>query len=64
MEAAIPNFTIHEHHVCNRMDTSKGLTKYNLQPVNGSFSLPELPGLGNEFLESAISNACMFKSIE
>ncbi|WP_349671343.1 enolase C-terminal domain-like protein [Lacrimispora sp.] len=64
MEAAIPNFTIHEHHVCNRMDTSKGLTKYNLQPVNGSFSLPELPGLGNEFLESAISSARMFQSFE
>lgn len=64
LEAAIPNFTIHEHHVCNRMETSKGLTKYNLQPVNGSFSLPELPGLGNEFLESAISSARMFQSIE
>ncbi len=64
VEAAIPNFTIHEHHVCNRMDTSLNLTKYNLQPINGYFEIPELPGLGNEFLQSAIDNALLYKVIE
>jgi L-alanine-DL-glutamate epimerase-like enolase superfamily enzyme len=63
VEAAIPNFTIHEHHVANRMDTSKGLTKYNLQPKDGYFTVPELPGIGNEFLQSAIDSAYMFKTI-
>jgi L-alanine-DL-glutamate epimerase-like enolase superfamily enzyme len=64
VEAAIPNFTIHEHHVANRMDTSKGLTKYNLQPENGYFTIPELPGIGNEFLQSAIDDAYMFKTFQ
>ncbi|MPW26348.1 mandelate racemase/muconate lactonizing enzyme family protein [Alkalibaculum sp. M08DMB] len=64
LEAAIPNFTIHEHHVANRMDTSKGLTKFNLQPENGYFTVPELPGIGNEFLQSAIDNSYERKVIE
>jgi L-alanine-DL-glutamate epimerase-like enolase superfamily enzyme len=64
VEAAIPNFTIHEHHVANRMDTSKGLTKTNLQPVNGYFTVPDLPGIGNEFLRSAIDGAYMFRTVQ
>lgn len=64
VEAVIPNFTIHEHHTCNRMDTCLNLTKYNPQPENGYFSIPELPGIGNEFLQSAIDHAHMFKTIE
>ncbi len=64
LETAIPNFTIHEHHVANRMETSKNLTKYNLQPVNGVFICPDLPGIGNEFLESAIENSYERKTIE
>ena len=63
VEAAIPNFTIHEHHVANRMDTSEGLTKYNLQPENGYFTVPELPGIGNEFLQEAIGAARQYKVI-
>jgi len=64
LETAIPNFTIHEHHVCNRMDTSLNLTQYNLQPENGYFTVPELPGFGNEFLQSAIDAAYLRKIIE
>lgn len=64
LEAVIPNFTIHEHHTCNRMDTCLNLTKYNLQPENGYFDIPDLPGIGNEFLQSAIDNAYMFKRVE
>lgn len=64
VEAAIPNFSIHEHHVANRMDTSIGLTKYNLQPENGYITIPELPGIGNEFLQSAIDDAYEYKVIE
>ena len=64
VECSIPNFIIHEHHTCNRMDTSLGLTKYNLQPENGYFSVPDLPGLGNEFLQEAIDKALLYKVIE
>ena len=64
VECAIPNFIIHEHHTCNRMDTCLGLTKYNLQPENGFFSIPEEPGIGNEFLQEAIDKATLYKVIE
>ncbi|MBQ1399213.1 MAG: mandelate racemase/muconate lactonizing enzyme family protein, partial [Lachnospiraceae bacterium] len=64
IECAIPNFIIHEHHVCNRSDTSVGLTKYNLQPEDGYFTVPDLPGIGNEFLREAIDRAYLYKVIE
>lgn len=64
IECTLPNFIIHEHHVCNRSDTSVGLTIYNRQPVNGYFTVPDLPGIGNEFLRSAIDKAVLYKVIE
>lgn len=64
VECSIPNFIIHEHHTCNRMDTCLGLAKYNLQPKDGYFTVPELPGIGNEFLQEAIDNASLYKVIE
>ena len=48
LEAAIPNFTIHEHHVYNRYDYNKQLCIHDYQPVNGYYEIPDLPGLGNE----------------
>ena len=63
IECTIPNFTIHEHHTCNRMDTSLDLTKYNLQPEHGFFYIPEEPGIGNEFLQDAIDGATLYRSI-
>ena len=64
VECTIPNFVIHEHHVCNRSDTAQGQTKYNLQPVNGYFEVPDLPGHGNEYLREAIDNAIIYSVIE
>lgn len=64
LECTLPNFIIHEHHVCNRSDTSLGLTKYNRQPENGYFEIPDLPGIGNEFLQTAIDNAVLYKVVE
>ena len=64
VECTIPNFIIHEHHTCNRMDTCMGLTKYNLQPENGYFKIPDLPGIGNEFLQEAIGRATLYKVIK
>lgn len=41
-----------------------GLTKYNLQPENGYFKIPDLPGIGNEFLQEAIGRATLYKVIK
>ena len=56
VECVLPNFTIHEHHVYNRFDYNRRLCKYDYQPVNGRFSIPELPGIGNEISEYAFSH--------
>ncbi len=60
LEAAIPNFIIHEHHVTNtfRSNTENGI--YNYQPKNGYFDVPELPGIGQELSEYALKNAEIF----
>ena len=66
VECCIPNFVIHEHHVCNRQITSMGLTKYNDQPVNGYFEIDDSRvGIGNECLPEAIENkSILYKMIE
>ncbi|MBR1812882.1 MAG: mandelate racemase/muconate lactonizing enzyme family protein [Lachnospiraceae bacterium] len=64
LECALPNFQIHEHHTCNRMDTSLNLCKYNLQPENGYLTVPDLPGHGNEFLREAIDRAYLYKMVD
>jgi len=46
------------------METSVGLTKYNLKPKDGYFEIPDLPGIGNEFLQSAIDKALLYKAVE
>ena len=56
LEAAIPNFTIHEHHVYNRYDYNKQLCIRDYQPVNGYFEIPNLPGLGNELSDFCFSH--------
>ena len=65
VECCIPNFVIHEHHMCNRQRTSIGLTVYNDQPVNGYFEVPDRPGIGNEWLPEAVANkVILYKVIE
>jgi L-alanine-DL-glutamate epimerase-like enolase superfamily enzyme len=56
LECVIPNFVIHEHHVFNRYDFNKKLCIHDYQPINGLYSIPELPGLGNEFSEYALTH--------
>lgn len=56
LEAVIPNFAIHEHHVFNLQQYNKDLCIYDYQPVNGYFAIPELPGLGNELSEFALTH--------
>jgi L-alanine-DL-glutamate epimerase-like enolase superfamily enzyme len=57
MEAAIPNFIIHEHHTVNTIKENCELCIYDYQPVDGYFSVPELPGIVNELSQKALSDA-------
>jgi L-alanine-DL-glutamate epimerase-like enolase superfamily enzyme len=55
LEAAIPNFIIHEHHFPNQYNRKLAIHDY--QPEKGYFKVPELPGLGNEISEFAIAHS-------
>ena len=57
LEAAIPNFIIHEHHLCFLHDYNRELCTMDYQPVRGRMAIPELPGIGNEWTEYAMKNA-------
>jgi L-alanine-DL-glutamate epimerase-like enolase superfamily enzyme len=57
LEAAIPNFVIHEHHVSNTMEHVTCLGLYNYQPKDGYFDIPDLPGIGQELSEYALKTA-------
>lgn len=57
LEAVIPNFIIHEHHVSNTMKHIKDLGLYDYQPKNGYFEIPDLPGIGQELSEYALKTA-------
>ncbi|MDR0879817.1 MAG: mandelate racemase/muconate lactonizing enzyme family protein [Clostridioides sp.] len=57
LEAAIPNFIIHEHHITNTTPFNAGQCKYDYQPVNGYIDIPELPGIGQEVSEDALKKA-------
>lgn len=56
MEAAIPNFVIHEHHQCNMLSSNIKLCKYDYQPENGRFKVPDLPGLGQELSDFVLND--------
>jgi galactonate dehydratase len=55
LECVIPNFVIHENHMNNLATAHRELCRYDYQPINGMFSPPELPGLGNEWSEYALA---------
>jgi L-alanine-DL-glutamate epimerase-like enolase superfamily enzyme len=48
VEAAIPNFIIHEHNTISLRPAMKQITNVSYQPVKGRFTVPDLPGLGIE----------------
>lgn len=56
MEAAIPNFIIHEHTPLLMRPAIKEICTQNYQPVKGSITVPDLPGLGidlnDEFMKA------------
>lgn len=64
LEAVIPNFLIHEHHVNNRLLSQQYITKYNPQPVDGYLAVPEEPGIGNEITQYAYEHAIAIATID
>ena len=57
LEAAIPNYLIHEHHAAALLDENIRSCKYDYQPVNGYFDVPDLPGIGQELSDEALETA-------
>ncbi len=57
IEAVIPNFVLHEHHVNTRLTVNNGVCLQALQPEKGYLSIPDLPGLGNEISSEAYQMA-------
>jgi len=56
-ETAIPNFCIHEHHQKTLLPEYIELCVYNYQPVNGRYTVPELPGIGQDFTEKVYTDS-------
>lgn len=57
LEAVIPNFLIHEHHAISLLEENIALCKYDYQPKDGYFEIPDLPGIGQELSEDALKKA-------
>ena len=55
VESTIPNFIIHEHVYSAGTPENRELMTPDLKPVNGSFTVPEGPGLGLELNEKVIA---------
>ena len=54
IEAAIPNFIIHEHHQRALNPDSRATCLYDYQPVNGRYQVPDRPGIGQELTPETI----------
>ena len=57
VEAAIPNFVIHEEHNANLTSGFIKSSKYYYAPKNGAYEIPELPGIGQEMSDEYIAHA-------
>lgn len=57
LEAAIPNFFIHEHHTYALKEWNRELCVPDLQPHNGQFTIPDAPGLGIELNEAVVDKS-------
>lgn len=57
LEAVIPNFLIHEHHQAALLPENMETGLYDYQPVNGFFTVPDLPGVGQELSPKAMETA-------
>ena len=57
MEAAIPNFMIHELHRYALLEANTTSCKYNYVPKDGMYDVPNLPGIGQELTEDTIKSS-------
>lgn len=57
LEAAIPNFIIHEHHTYAIKDFNRELCIQDPQPINGMFVVPDEPGLGIELNDKVLKDS-------
>ena len=65
VEASLPNFVIHEHHVTNRNEKNIRLGIYDYQPDEYGFChVPELPGIGQELSEWAMDHALQKETVK
>ena len=55
LEASIPNFQIHEHHIRALKPSNRVLCLQDYQPINGQYEIPDLPGLGIDLNEEVVS---------
>ncbi|WP_207265077.1 enolase C-terminal domain-like protein [Desulfovibrio sp. Huiquan2017] len=55
MEAAIPNFMIHELHRYALLEPNTKTCVHNYMPENGMYSVPDLPGLGQELTPETLA---------
>lgn len=53
VEAAIPNFEIHEHHSYALKPCNRNIFEQDLQPEGGRFEVPTTSGLGMDFTDHA-----------
>jgi L-alanine-DL-glutamate epimerase-like enolase superfamily enzyme len=54
LEAVIPNFIIHELHAVALQEEVIATCKYNYVPQDGYFTIPDLPGIGQELSDWGI----------
>ncbi|MBK5143884.1 mandelate racemase/muconate lactonizing enzyme family protein [Budviciaceae bacterium BWR-B9] len=57
LECAIPNFGIHELHRYSLLDGNRATCKYDYLPENGQYSVPDLPGIGQELTDKSIAES-------
>ncbi|MBP1931917.1 enolase C-terminal domain-like protein [Ammoniphilus resinae] len=57
LEAAIPNFFIHESYYMQPYEDNLTYCKYRYLPENGYLTVPDLPGLGQELTDEAMEQA-------
>lgn len=56
-EASDPNCIYHEEHEINLKEANYQSGKYHYHPVNGTYHIPDIPGIGQELSEQALKNA-------
>lgn len=64
LEAAIPNFAIHEHHFRTTQECINKLGKYEMQPIHGKYHIPDRPGIGQELSDFAIQTALKHEEVK